>query len=152
MPTPTFRLATEKDVPAIIALLGDDEISRGREGYQAEVTPRALVAFKELEADPSNELWVGELEGVVIATLQLTIIPGLSRDGLRRALVDGVRVHADHRSQGVGEQLLEATLARARTLGCGQIQLTSDTRRAAAQRFYARLGFAPTHVGMTRKL
>ena len=152
MPTPTFRIATEKDVPAIIALMGDDEISRGREGHQAEVTPKALIAFKEIEADPNNELWVGELDGAVIATLQLTLIPGLGRDGMRRALVESVRVHADHRSQGVGEQLMEATFARARTLGCGLIQLTTDTRRAAAQRFYTRLGFEPSHVGMKRKV
>ena len=149
---PTFRIATEKDVPAIIALMGDDEISRAREGHQATVTPNALVAFSEIDADPNNELWVGEFEGAVIATLQLTVIPGLRRDGLKRAQVESVRVHSDHRSQGVGEKLLESAMDRARSKGCAMMQLTTDTRRAAAQRFYVRLGFEPTHVGMKRKL
>jgi ribosomal protein S18 acetylase RimI-like enzyme len=152
MPTPTFRIATETDVPAIIALMGDDEISRAREGHQATVTPNALAAFREIDADANNELWVGELEGAVIATLQLTFIPGLSRDGLKRAQVESVRVHTDHRSQGVGEKLLESAMDRARAKGCAMMQLTTDTRRAAAQRFYVRLGFEPTHVGMKRKL
>ena len=150
MPTPTFRLAVEKDVPAIIALLADDEIARAREGFQAEVTPETLVAFKEIEADKNNELWVGELDGAVIATLQLTMIPGLSRGGMRRALLEGMRVHADHRSQGVGEQLMSAVVERAKTHGCKLVQLTTDTRRAAAQRFYVRMGFQPSHVGMKR--
>ncbi|MDP1824162.1 MAG: GNAT family N-acetyltransferase [Archangium sp.] len=152
MPTPTFRLATDKDVPAIIALLGDDEIARAREGFQAEVTPQTLEAFKEIEADKNNELWVGELDGKVIATLQLTLIPGLSRGGSKRALLEAMRVHADHRSQGVGEQLMNAMVERAKTLGCGLLQLTTDTRRLAAHRFYVRMGFEPSHVGMKRKV
>ena len=152
MPSPTFRLATEKDVPTIIALLGDDEIARAREGFRPEVTPQTLAAFKEIEADKNNELWVGELEGAVIATLQLTVIPGLTRGGMRRALLEGMRVHSDHRSRGIGEQLLNAAFERAKSLGCGMVQLTTDTRRAAAHRFYVRMGFEPSHVGMKRKL
>ena len=149
---PTFRIATENDLPAIFALMADDEISRAREGHQATVTPNALAAFREIDADANNELWVAELDGAVIATLQLTFIPGLARDGLKRAQVESVRVHSDHRSQGVGEKLLEAAMDRARARGCAMMQLTTDTRRAAAQRFYGRLGFEPTHVGMKRKL
>ena len=152
MPSPTFRIATEKDLPTIIALLGDDEISRARAGFQAEVTPETVAAFKEIEADKNNELWVGELDGAVIATLQLTMIPGLARGGMRRAVVECVRVHADHRSQGVGEQLMTAAIERAKSLGCKLVQLTTDKRRAAAQRFYVRLGFEASHVGMKRPL
>ncbi len=148
----TFRQATEADVPSIIGLLGDDDITRSREGFEAEVTPQTAEAFKEIAADPNNELWVGELDGKVIATLQLTIIPGLSRSGLKRALVEAVRVHSEHRSQGIGELFMNAVIDRARERGCGLIQLTTDVRRTAAQRFYARLGFEPSHVGMKKKL
>ena len=152
MPTPTFRRATEKDVPTIIALLADDEISKTREGFQPEVSPQTLEAFKEIEADKNNEVWVGELDGAVIATLQLTIIPGLGRGGMRRALLEQMRVHSDHRSRGIGEQLIQSAFERAKTLGCGLIELTTDTRRAAAHRFYVRMGFEASHVGMKRKL
>lgn len=152
MPSPTFRLATQQDLPAIIALLADDEISRAREGFQADVTPETVAAFKEIDEDKNNEVWVGELEGVVIATMHLTVIPGLSRGGMRRTIVEEVRVHSDHRSQGVGEQLMNFAIERAKTQGCKLIQLTTDNRRAAAQRFYVRLGFEPSHVGMKRSL
>ena len=152
MPTPTFRLATEADLPSVIALHAADEITRGREGHQPELTPGAVAAFQEITADPNNELWVAELDGAVVASWQLTVIPGISRGGLKRAQLEAVFVHADHRSQGIGEQVLNAAFAHAKSRGCAFIQLTSDTRRVAAQRFYGRLGFEASHVGMKKKL
>lgn len=148
----TFRLATVADLPAILALLADDAIARERSGYTAEPTPAVRAAFDEITADPNNELLVGERDGEVVATLQLTYIPGLSRGGMRRALVEAVRVRADLRGQRIGEQLMENAMARARARGCGLMQLTTDKRREAAHRFYARLGFEASHEGMKRKL
>jgi GNAT superfamily N-acetyltransferase len=153
MPSPvTFRIAAPQDLPAVLALLSDDAVARARTGYTAEPTPAVQAAFEEISADPHNELLVGERAGEVVACLQLTFIPGLSRGGMRRALVEAVRVRADLRSQGVGAQLMEEAMARARARGCGLIQLTTDKRREAAHRFYARLGFEASHEGMKRTL
>ena len=148
----TFRVATAADLPTILALLADDAIARARTGYVAEPTPGVRAAFDEIAADPNNELIVGELAGEVIATLQITYIPGLSRGGMRRALVEAVRVRADLRGQRIGEQLMEDSMARARARGCGLMQLTTDKRRTDAHRFYARLGFEASHEGMKRAL
>ncbi len=148
----TFRLATLADLPTVLALLADDALARERSGYAVEVSPAVRAAFDEISADPNNELLVGEREGEVIACLQLTYIPGLSRGGMRRALVEAVRVRADLRGQRIGEQLMEEAMARARARGCGLIQLTTDKRREAAHRFYARLGFEASHEGMKRPL
>jgi GNAT superfamily N-acetyltransferase len=148
----TFRIATVADLPTILALLADDAIARSRTGYSVEPTPAVRAAFDEISAAPDNELIVGELAGEVIATLQLTYIPGLSRGGLRRALVEAVRVRADLRGQRIGEQLMEDAMARARARGCGLMQLTTDKRRTDAHRFYARLGFEASHEGMKRAL
>ena len=152
MSEPTFRRALEADLQAIIALLGDDDIAKSREGFQAELTGEVRVAFTEISGDVNNELWVAELAGQVIATLQLTIIPGLSRNGMRRGLIEAVRVHGEHRSKGIGELFMKHVIDRAKERGCGLVQLTTDVRRAAAQRFYLRLGFEPSHVGMKLKL
>jgi GNAT superfamily N-acetyltransferase len=140
------------DLPTVLALLAEDAIARERSGYAVEVSPAVRAAFDEISADPNNELLVGEREGEVIACLQLTYIPGLSRGGMRRALVEAVRVRADLRGQRIGEQLMEEAMARARARGCGLIQLTTDKRREAAHRFYARLGFEASHEGMKRPL
>lgn len=150
--TTTFRLAAESDLAAIMAMLADDEIVRTRGDYPTEITPEVRAAFREIESDEASELWVGERGGEVIATLQLTIIPGLSRGGLKRALVEAVRVRADLRGQGIGAALMARVTERARQAGCGMMQLTSDKRRLDAHRFYEKLGYAASHVGMKLKL
>ena len=100
---------------------------------------------------PLNELLVAVLGDEVIGCLQLTIITGLSRRGMRRAQLEGVRVSSHHRGAKVGEHVLEA-IARARAAGCGLVQLTSDVSRVDAKRFYERLGFEATHIGMKLSL
>jgi GNAT superfamily N-acetyltransferase len=143
-----IRPATRSDLSAIQAMLADDSISRSRSGFAAHVTPAIERAFEEIAADANNELVVGESVGEIVATLQLTFIAGLSRNGMRRALVEAVRVRSDRRDRGLGEELLRWAVARARERGCGIVQLTTDKRRGDAQRFYARLGFVASHEGM----
>ncbi len=82
----------------------------------------------------------------------MTILAGLSREGSRRALVEAVRVAADLRSQGIGAKLMAECEARARAGGCTIIQLTTDRSRAAAHRFYERLGYQASHLGMKKPL
>lgn len=147
-----FRQATAADLPAMLRLLVDDELAQARGGYGAEVTPAVAAAFDDVARDPNNELWVGERAGEVVAMLQLTLIPGLSRGGMKRALVEAVRVRADLRSRGVGEALMAHAERRARAAGCGLIQLTTDRKRLAAHRFYERIGYEPSHLGMKKKL
>ena len=84
----------------------------------------------------------------MIGCLQLTIVTGLSRRGIRRAQLEGVRVSSEHRGEKVGEQLVQYAIARARAAGCGLVQLTSDVSRLDARRFYEKLGFKATHIGM----
>lgn len=147
-----FRTASDADLPAVLALLADDDIARERKGYSPDVTDAVRAAFEQISRNPDNELWVGERDGAIVATLQLTVIPGLSRGGMRRALVEAVRVRADLRGQGLGEALMQRAMERARELGCGMMQLTSDLRRTAAHRFYARIGFEGSHLGLKRML
>lgn len=148
----TFRVARVDDLRAILALLADDDVARARSGYAEAPTPKLVAAFEEIERDPNNELLVGERDGELIATLQLTILPGLSRGGMRRAQVEAVRVRADLRGQRIGEGLMAYAIERARQRDCGLMQLTTDLRRADAHRFYLRLGFEATHSGMKRAL
>jgi ribosomal protein S18 acetylase RimI-like enzyme len=84
--------------------------------------------------------------------LQLIVIPGLSRAGMRRAQLEAVRVSSSHRKRRIGERLVMDAIDRARAAGCGLVQLTSDVSRVDARRFYERLGFEATHVGMKLSL
>ena len=144
-----FRDATRADVPAIVALLADDPLGRGREGADLQAY---LDAFEEVLANPMHQLIVGEDDGRVVACCQLTILSGLSRGGRRRALVEAVRVSADLRSQGIGALLMAECEARARAAHCTIIQLTTDRSRLDAHRFYERLGYSASHLGMKKPL
>lgn len=144
-----FRLATRADVPAVLALLDDDEISRGRLAPVPEDADAALWrAYEQIDADPRNELIVAEDDGTVVGTCQLTFTPSLSRGGAERMTIEAVRVARELRGRGVGRAMMAWALDRARERGCGLAQLTTDRRRTEAHRFYESLGFTASHVGM----
>lgn len=146
----TWREAAEQDVPAVAALLADDVLGAGRE--RSDLTPY-LDAFAQMQAEPHNRLIVGvDPAGRVLACYQLTLMSGLSLAGARRAQVEGVRVHADLRGQGVGEMMFDDAIARARGAGCRLMQLTTNATRSRAHAFYEGLGFTASHIGFKRDL
>jgi GNAT superfamily N-acetyltransferase len=140
-----IRRAEAADVPAIVAMLADDALGAARES-PGEPAPY-LAAFRRIAADPQQHLVVAVLDGRAVATLQLTIIPGLSRQGATRALIEGVRVDGSMRGSGLGTRLIEGAVEESRRLGASLVQLTTDVRRTDAHRFYERLGFAASHLG-----
>ncbi|MFJ7114676.1 GNAT superfamily N-acetyltransferase [Streptomyces albogriseolus] len=140
-----IRPATIDDVPAIVALLADDPLGAQRESPD-DLAPY-LTAMERLRADPHQHLVVAVREGRVVGTLQLTIIPGLSRRGATRSVIEGVRIHADERGGGLGSRLIEWAIDTSRREGCQLVQLTSDNTRTDAHRFYEQLGFTASHVG-----
>src|SRR5262249_30171498 len=98
------------------------------------------------------ELIVAELDGAIIGTLQLTFTPSLSFKGGKRCTVESVRVDDKLRGRGVGRQMMLWAIERATERGCISMQLTSHNERPAAHRFYEKLGFTKSHVGMKLKL
>ncbi|WP_052109707.1 GNAT family N-acetyltransferase [Knoellia sinensis] len=148
------RRATREDLPAIVALLVDDPLGATREsagGADGELTAY-VTAFEAIDADPAHALVVLDDGGEVVGTLQLTLLPGLSRGGALRAQIEAVRVASSRRGQGLGEQLFQWAIDEARRRGAVLVQLTTDASRGDAHRFYERLGFVPSHVGMKRTL
>ena len=141
-----IRVATVGDVPAIVAMLADDPLGAAREGDPGDIAYQS--AFLEIAADPQQKLVVGVLGAEVVATLQLTIIPGLSRKGSKRALIEAVRVRSDQRGGGLGRRMIGWAIDEARSKGCVVVQLTSDKSRVDAHRFYESLGFESSHLGM----
>lgn len=144
-----LRRATAGDVPALVALLTDDPLGRDRETPDLAPYERAFAA---VDADPAQLLLAVTDGPDVVGTAQLTEIPGLSRGGTTRLQVEAVRVRSDLRGGGIGAALLGWAVDEARRRGCGLVQLTTDTRRPGAHRFYERLGFTASHVGFKRRL
>jgi GNAT superfamily N-acetyltransferase len=150
MSAPVFREARARDLPAIVAMLADDDLGRGRED------PNALAHYSlvlgQIEGDIRNRIIVAERDGTVIGCLQLTFIRGLSRQGALRGLIEGVRVASLARGGGIGEALVGHAIEVSRNAGCTLVQLTSDKRRERAHAFYKRLGFVASHEGFKLEL
>jgi ribosomal protein S18 acetylase RimI-like enzyme len=146
----TIRRAGRGDVPSIVRMLADDPLGSGRERVEDPLPEPYFRAFEAVDRDPNIQLVVAEDgEGVVVGCLQLCILPGLSSQGASRGLIEDVRVAAHCRSRGIGAQLVQWAVAEARSRGCKLVELLTHNTRVDAQRFYKRLGFVPSHVGMT---
>ena len=145
-----LRRATRRDVAAIVGLIAADQLGASRE--QPGDPTAYLRAFADIDADPSQLLVVLDDGDVVVGTMQLSFLPGLSRGGAMRGQVEAVRVAASHRGRRLGEQMIRWAVEESRRRGCALVQLTTDKSRADAHRFYERLGFTASHEGFKLSL
>lgn len=159
-----LRRATLDDLSTIIDLLADDPISAAR-GDSADASDREAyeVAFAAIDRDPAQRLLVvvdsdgpsidgPSNDGPVVATMQLTVIPGLARRGAARLQIEAVRVASTQRNRGIGAAMMRWAIEDARASGVPLVQLTSDAARVDAHRFYERLGFEASHVGFKHRV
>jgi GNAT superfamily N-acetyltransferase len=144
-----FREATRCEVMKAVELLRDDGLGRIRETAE-EAT--YLAAFDAMVSVPGNRLIVGVAGGDIVATYQLTLIPGISLGAALRAQIEGIRVASSRRGQGIGAALLRDAEARARAAGATLLQLTMNAERVDARRFYCDHGFKPSHTGFKKPL
>ena len=141
-----IRRATEDDLDAIVRLLAADGLHA-----DADLGPPLPVAYREafeaIDRDPAQLLMVAELERRVVGTFQLSFLRHLLDRGGTVAQVEAVFVAEELRAHGLGTELMRWAIDEARRRGCARVQLTSNKARAAAHRFYERLGFARSHEG-----
>jgi len=143
----SFRPATREDLAAIIALLADDALGAARERIETPPAACYVKAFEAIEADSNQQVIVAVQDGAVVGTMQLSFLPGLSRQGQWRGQIEAVRIAASQRGAGLGKQMMAWAIAQCRARGCGLVQLTSDKSRHDAHRFYDNLGFVASHEG-----
>jgi ribosomal protein S18 acetylase RimI-like enzyme len=148
----TIRAAKRDDVGAIVGMLADDPLGSARERIEQPPPESYFKAFEALDRDPNIQLVVAQDgEGAVVGCLQLCILPGLSSQGASRGLIEDVRVASHCRGRGIGEEMVQWAVGQARAKGCKLVELLTHHTRVDAQRFYERLGFARSHVGMTMR-
>ncbi len=147
-----FRLAMHADLPSIVRMLADDDLGSQRERYENPLPESYYSAFEKINNDSNHELIVAELDGEVIGTLHLVFLPSISFQGRLRAQIESVRVDKRFQSQGIGSEMMKWTMKRAKQRGAHVVQLTTHKSRVDAHRFYERLGFKGTHLGMKSRL
>jgi GNAT superfamily N-acetyltransferase len=144
-----LRRARAIDLPAIVDLIAADQLGAPRDGVQtAEDLDAYQAAFEAIDRDPAHLLLVAQSGADVVATMQLSFLPGLARRGALRAQIEAVRVDEAYRNRGLGAAIFTWAINESRRRHCALVQLTTDKSRAPAHRFYERLGFVASHEGM----
>lgn len=143
----TYRTAGPDDLPFIIGLIVEDSVVVTEDRAEDAMDEDYRAALAAIDADPNEEMWIVERDGIAVGCFQLSFLPGLMRRGMWRGQIEVVHVSADARNLGIGSEMMRWALARCREKGCGMVQLTSNKKRTDAHRFYERLDFARSHEG-----
>ena len=133
-----FRDATSADFDAVRRLYGqlnpdDPVVTDG----SAEAT------FEHILGSPGLHLFVLEVDGVIVASTYLNVIPNLSRSVAPYAVIENVVVEKSVRGTGLGKQIMADTLRAAWDAGCYKAMLMTGSRRPAPHAFYRACGFSP---------
>ncbi|MBX9620899.1 MAG: GNAT family N-acetyltransferase [Alphaproteobacteria bacterium] len=144
----TLKSAEEKDLPAIIRLLIEDDLGATREHLSDPVLPSYREAFQTIRKDKNQALLIVEYQNQVIGSCHLTFMPSLSFKGSWRLNIENIHVDKRFQGQGVGTWMLQKAIALGRERGCKIVQLTTNKKRFHAKAFYEKLGFEATHEGM----
>jgi ribosomal protein S18 acetylase RimI-like enzyme len=147
-PDVNFRKAKITDIPTVVQLLADDQLGNVREQTGSPLPLFYRDAFEKMARQEGNDLIVTEIDGEIVGCMQLTIIYGISRKGMSRCQIEGVRIASQMRGSGLGKKMMIYAIDYAKSAGCGLIQLTTDMQRIEAQQFYEKLGFVGSHLGM----
>jgi ribosomal protein S18 acetylase RimI-like enzyme len=134
----TLREATADDLPAVLALYAQP----GMNDSGVIDLDQARAIFAQFARYPSYRLWVAcDAQGEVIGSYALLVMHNLAHMGTPAAVVEDVVVHPQHRSQGIGRQMMEHARTMAREAGCYKLALSSNQQRTRAHAFYESLGF-----------
>ncbi|MGV1770213.1 N-acetyltransferase family protein [Agrobacterium vitis] len=147
-----IRPAQENDIVAIVALFAADDLGGHGDTTDPDALPDYLAAFRRIAASSNEVLYVAERDGAVVGTFQTMITTTLTGRGSSSMIVEAVQTRADCRGQGIGAQMIEFCLERARAEGLRLVQLSSNAVRLDAHRFYERLGFSKSHFSFKFKL
>ena len=135
----------EKDIPRLLELY--QQLSFNPVDYKKAPLEDCRKVLAKIAKVPGYSLLVAEEGGEVIGTTALAILPGMAHGSSSFAVVEYVVVDEKKRSKGIGKQLIEYCLARAKEVGCYKVMLTSDKRRDRAHKFYRSLGFEASAEG-----
>jgi GNAT superfamily N-acetyltransferase len=145
MASVVVRRASQSDLAALLSLYEELAGSKLTATPGDRSTSEPLLA--EILADPRRELTVALLDGRLVGTADLLIVPNLTHRTRPWAIVENVIVAAAAQRMGVGRALLGHLIEAAQTAGCCKLQLISGKHRAEAHEFYRSMGLVAVAEG-----
>ena len=145
MASVTVRRASPSDLEALLSLY--QELAGPKlTAIPADRATGELV-LEQILADPARELSVAVVDGQVVGTADLVVVPNLTHRGKPWAVVENVVVAEAHHRNGVGRALMEHLIATARAADCNKVQLLSGKHRVQAHSFYRSMGLEAVAEG-----
>lgn len=130
-----FRLATQDDAADVARLMIGFRDWQGRSQPADDVIERTVG---RLLADPNTEFLLGGSPPVGVCQLRYRLSVWTGTDD---CCLEDIFVEADVRGSGVGRELVDAALERARERGCTRMVLDANEANAPAQALYRSVGF-----------
>ena len=132
-----FRLARQAELAALLDLY---KHLHATDAPLPDDDALGLV-WRDILNDPKLHCFVGDLDGKLVASCILAIVPNLTRGARPYGVIENVVTHADYRQQGIGTRLLQHALQTAWAKNCYKVMLLTGSKREETLRFYERAGF-----------
>ena len=142
----SVRDAVVEDLDALLDLY--QHMSPSYVKYSLETAQDRLLAIQKYDG---SAVLVGEVEGALVATCTLIIIPNLTRGGRPYALIENVVTHSDHLRKGFGTAILDAASQRAWAEDCYKIMLSTGSKTPSILAFYEAAGFEQSRTGFQKR-
>jgi len=130
-----IREAVEAELPELL------EILTGMDGEDGLEPGEALPIWRRINEYPYYKIFVAECDRMIIGTCSLIIIDNLGHKGAKLAVAESMIIRPEFRGRGIGSQMMQFVMKRAREENCYKLMLSSNKKRAFAHRFYKQLGF-----------
>ncbi len=131
------REAKNEDLKGLLELflfLHEDSIPENSEYMER--------TWKTILNDPNHHLIVNEVDGRIVSSCDLVIIPNLTRKVRPHAFVENVVTHADHRNKGYAGECLDHARKLAEQENCYKIMLATGSKDPEILRFYENKGYS----------
>lgn len=138
----------------VIRAAGPDDLPRLQQLYLHLASDDAICAPDQAQAIlerflryPGSAILIGEIDGALVASCTLVVIPNLTRGGKPYALIENVVTDTSWRGRGFGRQILREATERAWAAGCYKVMLMTGSKKPSTLKFYEGAGFEPSKTG-----
>jgi GNAT superfamily N-acetyltransferase len=97
--------------------------------------------WNEICANPRLRYYAAEVDGALVSTCTLTIIPNLLHAQHPYGLIENVVTDPEHRNRGYATAVLHYALDEAWKDGCYKVMLLTGSKLESTLRFYENAGF-----------
>lgn len=132
-----IRSLSQDELPVLLALYGHLHHSDSPLPIQAEIN----AVWSEIMANNRIRYVGGFIDGRLISSCNISIIPNLTRSCRPYGIIENVVTHPAYRKQGYGTAVLHDALAYAWSVGCYKVMLLTGRKDEDTLRFYASAGF-----------